>query len=382
VNLAPQLPPGRVDEPAWVWGDAISFLRGADVLAVNHEATLAGVGDTDPATIQFEDPLNYLDTYGDERGVGVDFMAIANNHQFDYHDVGTVTTLTTLRKMNLAHGGVGLTAADVRAPVVVVRGGRHIAFFTMVIDECYRYASNNTLYLDGCTCGDNAGAPPPYQCRPANGTALGLWYHWRITDAFIDEASAVVEAHKRAHREHVVVAFLHVGPNFQWHPYRQHEYLLRNLSYAGADVVWGTSSHHVQRFEWFDAPRNAQTNMPAMTKPIIYGLGDLLFRHVVGVDDFCPLYAIPCQAYNPALALTYRFTIAFDNATTATPRVLPQVRALGTRHTEHQTFAVSQSADVSWLIGTFDALAVGAKLVYTGTNGIFDVVPTTQHSTP
>ncbi len=34
-----------------------------------------------------------------------------------------------------------------------------------------------------------------------------------------------------------------------------------------SDVVWGTSSHHVQRFEVFKGT------------PIIYGLGDLLFRH-------------------------------------------------------------------------------------------------------
>jgi hypothetical protein len=39
------------------------------------------VKDDDPETIQFEDPLNYTATYA---VAGIDFITIANNHQFDF----------------------------------------------------------------------------------------------------------------------------------------------------------------------------------------------------------------------------------------------------------------------------------------------------------
>lgn len=105
-----------------------------------------------------------------------------------------------------------------------------------------------------------------------------------ITDAFITEATSVVGAWKKANPDVTVVAYLHVGANFQWQPYPQHERLLRSLAEV-CDLVWGTSSHHIQRFEVYAGT------------PVIYGLGDLLFRHVPGVDDFCPLYAVPCAQY-------------------------------------------------------------------------------------
>ena len=147
---------------------------------------------------------------------------------------------------------------------------------------------------DGCTCGSSANPShqPPYQCYAAGapGVPHGLWYRFNITDGFIREVSDTVRAYKAAHTTQLVVCYLHVGPNFQWEPYPERVQLLRNIS-AGADLVWGTSSHHIQRFEVYGGT------------PIVYGLGDFLFRHVVGVDDFCPLYARPCASFRPELSL-------------------------------------------------------------------------------
>jgi hypothetical protein len=54
------------------------FTGNIDLFAIQHEGTLAELKDNNPATIQFEDPLNYSATYN---AAGVDFIAIANNHQ-------------------------------------------------------------------------------------------------------------------------------------------------------------------------------------------------------------------------------------------------------------------------------------------------------------
>ena len=105
-------------------GDVIGTTRAVGLMAIQHESTFAGVLDKDPATIQFEDPLNYTKTYavrpvccvhsrllvgsrvnwtgtegGDQqiwtesaaflcvtppKAAGIDFITIANNHQFDF----------------------------------------------------------------------------------------------------------------------------------------------------------------------------------------------------------------------------------------------------------------------------------------------------------
>ena len=255
-------------------------LHAVDVMGIQHEGTLAQINDTDPATIQFEDPLNFSHTYQE---AGIDFITIANNHQYDFGITGLSHTLKTLSSLGIPYGGLG-DASSVREPVVVTRhiaqGPVNVAFFTLVVDECWTWP-NGTLYLDGCTCGPNADptSDPPYQCYQANATMPGLWYQFGINDALIKDVSGVVGRYKEQHPETLVVVYLHVGPNFAWVPSVPHQQLLRNISKAGADIVWGTSSHHIQRFEILDG------------KPIVYGLGDLLFRHVVGVQDWCPIYA-------------------------------------------------------------------------------------------
>lgn len=145
------------------------------------------------------------------------------------------------------------------------------------------------------------GPPPAYQCYEAgtNGVDYGLWYHFGIDDGLIANITSIISNYQERNPDTFTVTFLHCGPNFQWlfesiflkkksyflyrrQPYASHVKLLQSIATV-SNLVWGTSSHHIQRFEVFE------------NTPIIYGLGDLLFRHVPGVDDFCPLYAIPCE---------------------------------------------------------------------------------------
>ena len=126
---------------------------------------------------------------------------------------------------------------------------------------------------------------------------------------------------------------------------------MRNIS-LGADLVWGTSSHHIQRFEVFEGSRI-----------IVYGLGDLLFRHVVGVEDWCPIYARPCSAFRPELSIVYVFDIEVSLQTGRPRIVLDNITAFGTIHDHNRTHRVADPADVSWIVDAFDRQAVGARLV-------------------
>ena len=362
VNLNSQLH-GATTPPEFVWGDLIGLTQAVGLMAIQHEGTLAEKRDPRPQTIQFEDPLNYTKTYA---AAGIDFISIANNHQFDYGWQGLAATLKTLSATGIAYGGVSSTAEAVRRPVVVParRGGNtvDVAFFTIVVDECWRWP-NGTLYLDGCTCGASANPSksPPYQCYAANGSLpAGLWYRFGITDEFIAEAASTVKAFKAAHPSTLVVCYLHVGPNFQWQPSAEREHLLRNIS-LGADLVWGTSSHHIQRFEVFRGT------------PIIYGLGDFMFRHVVGVEDWCPIYARPCEAYRPDLSLVYVFDIAVDGSGRPSI-VLDNVTAVGTKHDHNRTFVATATDDAEWIAAAFAKQSPGASLSQSAGPGRYRVV--------
>lgn len=63
------------------------------------------------------------------------------------------------------------------------------------------------------------------------------------------------------------VVFVHWGPNWAWHPSPAIQALGRALVDAGADVVLGSSAHHVQGVQVYRG------------RPIIYGAGAL-------VDDY------------------------------------------------------------------------------------------------
>ena len=76
------------------------------------------------------------------------------------------------------------------------------------------------------------------------------------------DASSTIKAYKNAHPTQLVVAYLHVGPNFAWAPAPMHEQLLRNISVAGADLVWGTSSHHIQKFEVWEGKKSEGETLP------------------------------------------------------------------------------------------------------------------------
>eukprot|EP00039_Didymoeca_costata_P024222 m.9657 g.9657 ORF g.9657 m.9657 type:complete len:397 (-) comp4109_c0_seq1:140-1330(-) len=361
VNLNPAL---NTTNFSYVWGDTIDVLRKVDLMCIQHESTLAEIPDKNPATIQFEDPLNYTETY---KAGGIDYITIANNHQFDYGLNGLNRTLQVLNKTGIPHSGVSFSEAESKEPIIInasIPGQAEaltIAVFSLVIDECWKWP-NGSLYLDGCTCGPSANPThdPPYQCYSANSSMPGMWYNFGITDDFIDEVTDVIQTYKTANPSHFILTYLHIGPNFQWTAYPEHKYLLRNISIAGAGLVWGTSSHHIQRFEVFNKT------------PIVYGMGDFMFRHVVGVEDWCPIYARPCMEYHPELSLFYVFQIYMDNSLPVVN--LTNITAYATKHGHFSTSLVSAKNDSDWIMNTFENISDPYELVrQDGGNGQFQV---------
>lgn len=152
VNLNPDLPATHLTNYSYVWGDMLPILKSADLLAINHESTLAGIKMDDPDVIQFEDPLHYVETYGPlgagrnffllkiDISSGADFICQANNHQFDFSFLGMSNTVKALNQAGYNWGGLGNTPQDVRSPKIVKTPGNvPVAFFTLVVDECWKW---------------------------------------------------------------------------------------------------------------------------------------------------------------------------------------------------------------------------------------------------
>jgi poly-gamma-glutamate capsule biosynthesis protein CapA/YwtB (metallophosphatase superfamily) len=119
-----------------------------------------------------------------------------------------------------------------------------------------------------------------------------------------------------------------------------------------------TSSHHIQRFEVHAG------------RPIVYGLGDFLFRHVVGVDDWCPLYA-DCASYRPDLSLAYVFQVKRSSVDGSVAIDLGNITAFATQHNKNRTGLISSATDSQWLVEKFGEISPGAKLEPASPNARF-----------
>ncbi len=95
-----------------------------------------------------------------------------------------------------------------------------------------------------------------------------------------------------------------------------------------------------------------------------------MFRHVVGVDDYCPPYAVPCESYRTDLAVSYQFDIVPVNGTLRVN--LETIMAWPSQHTSNQTFLSRDRSNIAWVQNIFNELsgpAVTAK--YDRNSGAF-----------
>lgn len=205
---------------------------------------------------------------------------------------------------------------EVRRPAIVklsLAGGRmvRVAVFTLVAQMCHKDASGRDIIephhhgKNSCTCKVWGALPgmPPEQCYAANSTTPGMWYlEHPVSQEDIATTKKVIQSY-RAEKDSadLVITFVHAGPVFEWHPEADRTALLRGLSEAGSDIVWGTGSHHLQRMEH----RNG--------KPIIFGMGNLIFPYVAAIDNpkECEKGQSPCQQFRADVSVMYELDIEF-----------------------------------------------------------------------
>ncbi|MEX1158448.1 MAG: CapA family protein, partial [Thermomicrobiales bacterium] len=213
--------PFRAIHPSLTW---------ADITVSNLETSLSDSFETilDPTTFTFKTDTPAIEGL---QLAGIDILSRANNHSFNYGDVGMNDTTAVLDAAGIKHFGMGNNLDEARRAVVVEHNGVSFAFLG------YNGISDQW---------DAAGPGYP-------GTAPLI--DWMVVEDIQREVAA----------GHVVIPFFHWGTEYTYDPTEQQRYFAHIAIDTGAAVVMGSHPHWVQAVETYKG------------RPILYSLGNFVF---------------------------------------------------------------------------------------------------------
>jgi len=208
------------------------YIEVADFASVNNETQLSSGQLTQPLpkSVTFYSPEEFASILG---WAGFDYVALGNNHTWDYQDEGLASTRKALEEAQLAHSGAGMDEAEAREPHIAQLGDQSFGFLSYV---------------------GWAGTFSPSQAAEGSkgGAALG--------------GSAVFkEDLRKIPSSTVSVLQYHSGLEYSEAPAMSERMRLREAVDQGADVAIGHHPHVIQGFEIY---RN---------RLVAYSLGNFLF---------------------------------------------------------------------------------------------------------
>jgi len=213
--------PFRSIHPSLTW---------ADITISNLETSLSDSFEsiTDPTTFTFKTDPPAIEGL---QLAGIDVLSRANNHSFNYGDIGMNDTTAVLDAAGIKHFGMGNTLEEARRAVVVEHNGTSFAFL-----------GYNGISDDWDAAGhDHAGTAPLVD--------------WMVVEDIQREIAA----------GHVVIPYFHWGTEYIYDPTDEQLYFAQLAIDNGAAVVMGSHPHWVQAVETYNG------------RPILYSLGNFIF---------------------------------------------------------------------------------------------------------
>jgi len=204
----------------------------ADFASVNLETQLSDTPLTEPLdkSVTFHSMTQIASAL---RWAGVDYVALGNNHMFDYRDHGLKRTLEALDEAGLEYSGAGASENLARRPRLTTVNQKPVAMLSYV---------------------GWAGGFEPNQVAGSGkgGAALGT-------------RKAISEDLRSVPDETLSILQYHSGLEYVSYPPLAEETQLKSAINSGADLAIG---HHSHVFQGFDIYKN---------KLIAYSLGNLVF---------------------------------------------------------------------------------------------------------
>lgn len=214
--------------------EVLKITNDADIFYLNHEYTVGNRGEALPGklyTFQAEPERMKL-----LQEMGTDLVSLANNHVYDYGEVGLLDTLQYLDEAKIPYVGGGRNIEEAKRPIYFVENGLKIGFVAASNAEL-------TLYTPAATK-ETPGIMEAYDTTEYN--------------KVIKEASRNCD---------YLIAYIHWGPEDvnQYADYQTTQG--KEFLDAGADIVVGGHPHVLQGMEFIEG------------KPVIYSMGDFWFNH-------------------------------------------------------------------------------------------------------
>ncbi len=209
------------------------YFQASDLTFVNLETSVTERGTTKKrAGFAFRTPASTLSVLTD---AGIDAVSIANNHVFDYDEIGLTDTFEALENANIPYTGAGTDQDDAAKAVYFSVKGHKIGF--LAFDQCI-----------------------PWKAWSATEDKLGVATFTRNDADFllsrVEEVSATCDW---------LIVSLHWGTEYTHVASDWERTLAHKLVDAGADVIYGHHPHVLQGIEMY------------RDRPILYSCGNFLF---------------------------------------------------------------------------------------------------------
>ncbi|MCM1210195.1 MAG: CapA family protein [Blautia sp.] len=215
--------------------DLIEEMKSADIMMLNNEFPYSDRGTpTEEKAFTFRAPTSYV-SYLDD--LGVDIVALANNHAYDYGEEAFLDTLQTLRDADVPYVGAGVDLEEASAPVYFIANNTKIAF--LAATQIERLENPDT--------------------KGATETTPGVFRCW-------DPAKLLETVAETKENCDFLIVYVHWGTENQEETDWAQDKQALQLVEAGADLIIGDHPHILQKIDIID------------DVPVIYSLGNFWFN--------------------------------------------------------------------------------------------------------
>jgi poly-gamma-glutamate synthesis protein (capsule biosynthesis protein) len=213
--------------------DLLKEMQSADIMMLNNEFTYTTRGTAlvgkDYTFRAKPDRVKLLETFG------TDIVNLANNHVYDYGDVGLLDTLDTLKKEGIPYVGAGANLNEAEKPVFFIENGRKIAIVSATqIERSLNFTKEATDSSPGVL-------------------------------KTLDPDKFVAEIKSAKQESDAVIVFVHWGTEGSTHYGSDQISLAKAYVEAGADAIIGGHTHCLQGISYINGV------------PVIYSLGNFWF---------------------------------------------------------------------------------------------------------
>jgi poly-gamma-glutamate capsule biosynthesis protein CapA/YwtB (metallophosphatase superfamily) len=224
--------------PVYPWGDTLPILQSADCRICNLECVISDQGTAYPKAFLFRSAAKNIAVL---ETASINAVSLANNHVLDYGDEALSEMLDLLDRAGIAHGGAGMNHTQASRLATTEVRGRKLGLIAFTDNE------------------------PNWE---ATADQPGVFYvPIDLSDSrtekllrLIQESSQLVD---------LLIVSAHWGSNWGYRPPREHIIFAHALIDAGADIIFGHSSHVFRGIESYNG------------RPILYSAGNFIDDYAI-----------------------------------------------------------------------------------------------------